>query len=198
MNQRLSAYRRLANARSLEEVDQIIEELRDRYGAPPPTVQNLAEYARVRLVSDKLGLESVDREGQVVVLKFRQDAKLDPAMVLRLVQTRGDLTLLPPAVLRLNLDAPRLRAAGAAPPPTTRPGGTRLIRPAPAESRPPESHRMPDAAGGSWWTARASGGVAPGFTKGEILAVDPLDPAQPGGLFERLADVLGQLSQSFP
>jgi len=198
MNQRLSAYRRLANARSLDEVDQILAELKDRYGAPPATVVNLAEYSRVRLVSDKLGLESVDREGQIVVLKFRQDARLDPAMVLKLVQTRGDLTLLPPAVLKLDLDAQRLRPAGSVSQ-SSRPSGVRLVRPAPApaESRRLESHRMPDGApGGSWWTARASAGVAPGFTKDEILAVDPLDPAQPGGLFERLADVLGQLSHS--
>ncbi len=202
MNQRLSAYRRLANARSLEAVDQIVGELKDRYGTPPAPVLNMAEYSRVRLVSDKLGLETVDREGQTVVLKFRQDARLDPAMVLKLVQTRGDLTLLPPAVLRLDLEASRLRPAGSLPP-SGKPGGARLIRPAaptpPAEVRRPESHPIPNGpsgGSGSWWTARASAGVAPGFTKDEILAVDPLDPSRPGGLFERLNDVLGQLSQS--
>ena len=34
----------------------------------------------------------------MVLLKFQQDAKLDPAWLLRLVQSRGDLTLLPPAI----------------------------------------------------------------------------------------------------
>jgi hypothetical protein len=38
--------------------------------------------------------------------------------------------------------------------------------------------------------------VKPGFTKGEILAEDPLDPARAGGLFERLGQLLEQLSQS--
>ena len=179
MNQRLSAYRRLANARTLDEVDQLIDELRDRYGPPPASIGNLAEYSRVRLVSDRIGLDSVDREGQTVVLKFRQDAKLDPAMILRLVQNRGDLTLLPPAVLRLNLDAPK-------------------NRPGQAERPGRESHRPvgPGQSPSSWWTARASAGVTPGFTKEEILATDPLDPARPGGLFDRLSEVLGQLSQS--
>ena len=54
-------------------------------------------------MADRLGLESLDREGQVVVLKFRQDAKIDPGLLLKLVESRGDLTLLPPAVLRLDL-----------------------------------------------------------------------------------------------
>jgi transcription-repair coupling factor (superfamily II helicase) len=81
MNQRLSAYRRLANARSLDEIDTLVAELRDRYGAVPASVGNLAEYSRIRLLADRIWLESVDREGQNVVLKFRQDAKLDPAMI---------------------------------------------------------------------------------------------------------------------
>jgi transcription-repair coupling factor (superfamily II helicase) len=197
MNQRLSAYRRLANARSLHEVDALLDELRDRYGAAPVSVRNLAEYARVRLMADRIGLESVDREGQVVVLKFRQDARIDPALLLRLVQDRGDLTLLPPAVLRLDLEASPARPAGAAIV-APRSGGTRLVRPTPAESMRPESHRMPEAARAtpSWWTARASAGVVPGFTKEEILATDPLDPSRPGGLFERVTEVLGRLSQS--
>jgi transcription-repair coupling factor (superfamily II helicase) len=190
MNQRLSAYRRLANARNLEEIDALV--------AAPASVANLAEYSRIRVVADRLGLESVDREGQVIVLKFRQDARVDPTMLLRLIQNRGDLTLLPPAVLRLNLEAPRARPDGAPAPAAGRPGGSRLVRPGPAEPRRPESHRLPGPGptDGSWWTARASAGVAPGFTREEVLAESPLDPAGPDGLFERMRDLLDQLSQT--
>jgi hypothetical protein len=38
--------------------------------------------------------------------------------------------------------------------------------------------------------------VTAGFTKGAILAEAPLDPAAKGGLFERLGQILGQLSQA--
>ena len=55
-----------------------MDEVRDRYGPPPESVRNLAEYASIRLLADRIGLESLDREGQTVVLKFRPDAKLDP------------------------------------------------------------------------------------------------------------------------
>jgi transcription-repair coupling factor (superfamily II helicase) len=103
MNQRLMVYRRMASARTQEEVSGYLDELRDRYGPPPASVQHLAEYARLRLQADRLGLERVDREGAVVVLKFRQDAKVDPTLLLALMKRRGDLTLLPPAVLRLDL-----------------------------------------------------------------------------------------------
>ena len=120
-------------------------------------------------------------------------------MVLRLIQARGDLTLLPPAVLKLNLDAPRTRPASE----VTRPGlmapraggvQARLVsRPRPAETPPSESHGVQGQ--GAWWTARARSAVEPGFTKGEILAEGPLDPALPDGLFERLGELLDQLSQ---
>jgi transcription-repair coupling factor (superfamily II helicase) len=103
MNQRLMVYRRMASARTQEEVTGYLAELRDRYGPTPPSVLHLAEYARLRLQADRLGLERIDREGPIVVLKFRQDAKVDPTLLLALMKRRGDLTLLPPAVLRLDL-----------------------------------------------------------------------------------------------
>ncbi len=92
------------------------DEVRDRYGPPPESVLNLAEYASIRLLADRLGLESVDREGASVVLKFRPDAKLDPAWLFHVVQRRGDVTLVPPATLKLDLK--KAAASQTAPPPS--------------------------------------------------------------------------------
>ena len=83
MNQRLTVYRRIAAVRSEEELLAIVDETRDRYGPMPPSIFNLAEYARIRLLADGLGVESIDREGQTVVLKFRQDANIDAAALVR-------------------------------------------------------------------------------------------------------------------
>ncbi|MGH9369966.1 MAG: transcription-repair coupling factor, partial [Vicinamibacterales bacterium] len=105
MNQRLTVYRRMAAVRSETELDRLMDEVRDRYGAPPDSVLNLAEYASIRLMADRIGLESVDREAQTVVLKFRPDAKLDPQWLFRVVQERADVTLVPPATLKLDLRA---------------------------------------------------------------------------------------------
>jgi transcription-repair coupling factor (superfamily II helicase) len=180
MNQRLSAYRRMASARTPAEIETLVAELADRYGPPPPSVAHLAEYARLRLAADRLGLDSVDREGSTVVLKFRPDAKLDPAWLMNLIRQRGDLTLLPPAVLRLDLDGQaRPRPAATV---SGRPAG-RLV----AKDEPPTRE--------SWWTTRATSQVAPGFTREEILAEAPPDPSAPGGLFERLGALFEQLSK---
>jgi transcription-repair coupling factor (superfamily II helicase) len=79
MNQRLTVYRRVAAARTEPELDRLMDEVRDRYGPPPDSVLNLAECASIRLMADRIEVESLDREGAVVVLKFRPDARLDPA-----------------------------------------------------------------------------------------------------------------------
>jgi transcription-repair coupling factor (superfamily II helicase) len=186
MNQRLTVYRRLASARSLDEITALLEEMRDRYGTPPASVDNLAQYARIRLLADRIGLDTLDREGTTLVLKFRPDARVDPVLLAQLVESRGDLVLLPPAVLRLDLSRPEgvRREVPRARVPAR---GTRLVK-----SRRSEA----DDDTPSWWTARATAAVEPGFTKTEILAETPPDPSAPGGLFERLGALLDQLSRS--
>jgi transcription-repair coupling factor (superfamily II helicase) len=165
MNQRLAAYRRLASARTGEEVEALVAELRDRYGTPPASVRNLAEYAHIRVTADHIGLESLDREGAIVVLKFRPEAKLDPAWLFRLIQSRKDLTLLPPAVLRLNLEFRGVKTG----------------------SRPADE---------SWWTSRATAGdVSPGFSREAVEAEVARNATPSEQLFERLRQVLQQLSQ---
>ena len=74
MNQRLMIYRKIADARTDDELDQILIELRDRYGPVPETVEHLEQYGRIRIMADRLGVESIDREAQTVVIKFRPDS----------------------------------------------------------------------------------------------------------------------------
>jgi transcription-repair coupling factor (superfamily II helicase) len=180
MNQRLTVYRRMAAVRSDGELEKLVLEVRDRYGPPPESVLNLAEYAAIRILSDRIGLESLDREGSVVVLKFRPDAKLDPAWLFRTVQQRGDVALVPPATLKLDLKKP----IGRKPMPEVRKSPAPLGK----KGRDP-------VAGGSWWAARAQAGeVTPGFTKDEILRPAQEDPRAEDGVFARVSGLLRELS----
>src|SRR5258705_1616908 len=104
MNQRLMLYRKVAAARREEEIDQVLEEAADRYGPLPDSVLNLADYGRIRVMADRLGVEAIDREGRLVVLKFRPQAKVDPVRLVALVRQRPELTLVPPAALRFSLE----------------------------------------------------------------------------------------------
>ena len=204
MNQRLTVYRRMAAVRSEEELRRIVDEVRDRYGTPPESVLNLAEYASIRLLADGLRLESIDREAQTVVLKFRPDAKLDPTRLFRLVQERGDLTLVPPATLKLNLAGPAVRAVAAGrpvsgPSASLQAGGiTGAHGPAGRITRSSLSRRGKDpVASGSWWAARAQAGeVTAGFTKEEILKAPKDDPRAESGVFRRVSALLRDLGQT--
>src|SRR5205823_3821499 len=104
MNQRLMLYRKFAGARRDDEIDRALDEAADRYGPLPDSVLNLADYARIRVMADRLGVEAIDREGRTVVLKFRPQAKVDLVRLVALVRQRSDLTLVPPAALKLTLD----------------------------------------------------------------------------------------------
>jgi transcription-repair coupling factor (superfamily II helicase) len=204
MNQRLMLYRKIASARRDEEIDATLEEAADRYGPLPTSVLNLADYGRIRVMADQLGVDSIDREGRVVVLKFGGRARVDPTRMVNLVRQRGDLTIIPPSGLRLALDGLAKgsgsgeRGPGTADrrPGSDMPAGRSGLRPPAPGTRPQASDprkRRPEIAP-SWWTARArEGEVKPGFTKAEILKAQPDDPRAPGGVFERVGGLLTEL-----
>ena len=188
-NQRLMLYRKVAAARREEEIDRILEETVDRYGPLPDSVLNLSDYGRIRVMADQLGIEAIDREGRTVVLKFRPQAKVDPVRLVALVRQRPELTLVPPAALKLNLDGARdarLEAGGKQIPKS-------VSSPRPVASRTHKGSARTQAAP-SWWTARArETEVKPGFTKEEILRPAREDPRAPGGTFERVGALLSEL-----
>lgn len=189
MNQRLMIYRRMAGARSEDEIAKLVDEVRDRYGPPPTAVLNLADFARIRVLADNLGVETVDRDGPLVVFRFRDKAKVDPMRLIGMVQERADLTLLPPSTVKLDLrSGSGNRAPGPAHPtqPKTRtpdPGSRTSVRPAKPKRAP------------AWWAARATTGeVLPGFTKAEILKVAPEDPRAPDGVLAKVTELLEDLA----
>ncbi len=199
MNQRLMLYRKVAAARHDEEIDRVLEDAADRYGPLPDSVLNLADYGRIRVMADRLDIETIDREGRVVVLKFRPQAKVDPVRLVSLVRRRPELTLVPPAALRLSLDRAEglgLRARGG-----LRAEGLGLsvqdagaLSPQPSALSPLRGRAKSQAGPPSWWTARArEGEVKPGFTKADILRPAKENPRAPGGVFEQVGGLLSDL-----
>jgi TRCF domain len=152
-----------------------VEEVRDRYGAPPTALLNLADYARIRVLADRLAIETLDREGFAVVLKFREKkTTVDPVKLITLVRERDDLQIFPPATLKLNMAATG-RELGAGNGGSTRESAGRR-----RQARKP-----------AWWAARATAGaVMPGFSKAEILKAPPEDPRAPDGVLDRVTGLL--------
>ena len=198
MNQRLMLYKKVAAARSDAEIDRVLEEATDRYGPLPESLLNLADYGRIRVMADRLDVDSVDRDGRTVVLKFRPQARIDPVRLVALVRKRPELTLVPPAALRLALGpAPgsRLQALGPkavrGPKPDSQSPKPMAQSPKPIAQSPRDRSKAPAP---SWWTARArAGGVTPGFTKEDMLRPAKDDPRAPGGVFEQVGGLLSDL-----
>ena len=169
-NQRLALYRRVASAADESELSALLEELSDRYGPVPVTLARLVEFGRIRVMADRLGIESIDRERHLLVMRFRGDASLDPRRLVDLVQRRPEVTLTPPGVLRVDLGLTR---------------GRRDRRP----------RRRLDSRSTSWWTERAtSGDVTGGFTKEEMSRSGPAGADDE--LLERVGGLLAELSGS--
>ena len=77
-NQRLALYRRMAAAGDESELRAALDEAVDRYGPLHPSLLHLAEYGRIRILAGRLGVESIERDGARLVVKFRTDAGIDP------------------------------------------------------------------------------------------------------------------------
>ncbi len=92
--------------RTEQELAAVLDELRDRYGPPPDSVLNLAEFGRIRIKADRLDVESVDREGRLVVIKFRPNARLDGVRLVKVIGGWPGAVLVPPVSVKLDLEAP--------------------------------------------------------------------------------------------
>ncbi|TDC11109.1 transcription-repair coupling factor [Nonomuraea longispora] len=79
---RLEAYKRIAAIASPTDIDEVRDELTDRYGRPPREVENLLEVARFRIKARTAGLSDVTLQGQnikfgPVRLQESQQVRLD-------------------------------------------------------------------------------------------------------------------------
>lgn len=104
MSQRLRTYKRISSAETEGELSDVHAEIADRYGPIPETIENLFEYARLRREASKLGIISIDREGDRLAVKFTEQARIDPDKLIAMV-SEGSATFAPSGVLKVGLDS---------------------------------------------------------------------------------------------
>ncbi len=105
MSQRLRTYKRIASARSDEELNRIGDEVADRYGRLPMPVENLFLYARVRREAERLGVVSIDRAGASLAIKLGEKARVEPDRLLEFLAENRSANFSPTGVLKVRLDA---------------------------------------------------------------------------------------------
>jgi transcription-repair coupling factor (superfamily II helicase) len=102
VNLRLNLYKRLAAIEDLREIDRIRDEIADRFGPLPASIENLLRYGVLKYLATKLRLRSVDRTEHRVVFKFRPETSVDWGRVTPLLK-RHSGSLSPEGVMSLAL-----------------------------------------------------------------------------------------------
>ncbi|HAG52523.1 MAG TPA: transcription-repair coupling factor, partial [Alphaproteobacteria bacterium] len=69
-NERLTIYRRLSEIRTFEELEDITQELEDRFGKLPEEVNNLLEIVSFKITAKELNIENIEVGSKGVLFKF--------------------------------------------------------------------------------------------------------------------------------
>lgn len=88
--QKMEIYKKLASKESIQEIILLQEELHDRFGAPPPIVQNLCEKHQIRVLSNQLFLHSLTENSKEHYweLKISYKSQIKPEALAYLVQNQ--------------------------------------------------------------------------------------------------------------
>ncbi|HMN56471.1 MAG TPA: transcription-repair coupling factor [Ottowia sp.] len=109
---RLSFYKKLATARSNEQIDTLVEEIVDRFGKLPPQAQTLIDVHRLRVASQPYGVTKVDAAPGAIAIHFKPNPPIDPMAIIHLIQKNRAIKLAGNDKLRIEraLPEPRERA----------------------------------------------------------------------------------------
>ncbi len=102
-NQRLRMYKRVAGVETEAQLNDVRSELMDRYGEPPPPVQNLLDYALLKLHCLAVGVMQIERKRDVMSVKFRENASVDPGRLAQFVHAQRGAQFTPDGMLKFAL-----------------------------------------------------------------------------------------------
>ncbi|MFC5497556.1 transcription-repair coupling factor [Caenimonas terrae] len=103
---RLSFYKKLATAKTTDQIDTLLEEIVDRFGKPPPQAQTLIDVHRLRVLARPYGVVKVDAAPGVIHITFRKDAPIEPMRIIELVQKNKHIKLAGNEKLRIERELP--------------------------------------------------------------------------------------------
>jgi transcription-repair coupling factor (superfamily II helicase) len=110
VHERLSIYKRLANCESQDRIDNMQEELIDRFGKLPDPVKALIETHRLRILARSVGIVKIDAHGEAASLQFMEKPPIDPIKIITLIQKNRHIKLAGQDKLRITSNMPDLPA----------------------------------------------------------------------------------------
>jgi len=103
IHQRLMLYKRLANCNTPEELDDMHQELIDRFGLLPEPAQTLLDSHRLRILAKPLGISKVDASGEAIQIQFIQNPPIDPMKIITMIQSKRHIKMVGQDKLRIEL-----------------------------------------------------------------------------------------------
>ena len=83
--QKLDIYKRIAGIETIDESDEMLEELIDRFGEPPKSVQNLLRIAQLKAKAHSLFIKDIIQKSDELKLVMFERAVIDPLKIPELV-----------------------------------------------------------------------------------------------------------------
>ncbi|MCS6810407.1 MAG: transcription-repair coupling factor [Tepidimonas sp.] len=105
---RLSFYKKLATAKTHEQIDALVEEIVDRFGKLPPPAQNLIDVHRLRVLAHRCGVAKIDAAPSHVLITFGPQPPVDPMRIIELVQKNRHIKLAGQDRLKLERALPQV------------------------------------------------------------------------------------------
>jgi len=91
--QKLDIYKRIAGIENSRERDDMRDELLDRFGEIPKSVDNLLRIALIRVAAHKLYMSEIRGKNERIIFNFRADAGVDPLKIPPIIRKYGQNNL---------------------------------------------------------------------------------------------------------
>lgn len=88
-NQRLIIYKKLTQATAETEVDEVLEELVDRFGKLPLAASYLLEVMKLRVLFKNLLIRTAECDGRRLTFSFHQKTSVSPDAIIGLIRNNG-------------------------------------------------------------------------------------------------------------
>jgi transcription-repair coupling factor (superfamily II helicase) len=106
---RLSFYKKLATAKTTDQIDALLEEIVDRFGKLPAQTQTLIDVHRLRVIARPYGVVKVDAAPGVISITFRKDPPIDSMAIMHLIQKNRHIKLAGNDKLRIERELPEAK-----------------------------------------------------------------------------------------
>jgi transcription-repair coupling factor (superfamily II helicase) len=101
---RLSIYRKIVSAKDIDSLEKILDELKDRFGAPPEETKKLIEIMELKVMAMKIFVTKIENMSGRIQILFAPETPVTPEQIFALHNTRKEvIKFLPQGGLELDM-----------------------------------------------------------------------------------------------